>query len=65
VNNKKCNICGAKMKKNGFTKAGVQRWRCTSCGASSVVKNNTDARWLKSLKVSLATNSRAKWDNNT
>ena len=37
------------MKRNGKTKAGTQRWRCTSCGASSVHGNNTDARELKAF----------------
>ena len=41
--------CGAKMKRNGKTRAGSQRWRCTSCGASSVHGNNTDARELKAF----------------
>ncbi len=35
------------MSKNGFTKAGRQRWRCTLCGGSSVRRNDTTARWLK------------------
>lgn len=43
----KCSICGARMKKNGYTRAGTQRWRCASCGSSSVRKNDTEARALK------------------
>lgn len=46
---RKCGICGATMKKNGFTKAGAQRWRCTGCGCSQVVKNDTASRWLKTF----------------
>ena len=49
MNNSTCPSCGAKMKRNGKTKAGTQRWRCTSCGASSVHGNNTDARELKAF----------------
>ncbi len=37
------------MKKNGFTKAGKQRWRCTLCGGSCVRRNDTAARWLKAF----------------
>lgn len=37
------------MKRNGFTKAGTQRWRCKSCGGSKVVKNDTTSRWLRSF----------------
>lgn len=46
---RKCGICGGKMKKNGFTKAGAQRWRCVACGSSRVIKNDTEARWLKAF----------------
>lgn len=45
----KCGVCGGKMKKNGFTEAGTQRWRCTKCGSSKVVRNDTRARWLKAF----------------
>jgi len=31
-----CVVCGSKLVKNGKTAAGTQRWRCPSCGASSV-----------------------------
>lgn len=46
---KKCSICGASMKKNGFTKAGTQRWRCKACGGSKVVRNDTTSRRLRSF----------------
>lgn len=29
-------VCGSRLVKNGRTAAGTQRWRCRSCGASSV-----------------------------
>lgn len=35
--------------KNGFTEAGTQRLRCTKCGSSKVVRNDTRARWLKAF----------------
>ena len=46
---RKCSICGKKMKKNGFTRAGAQRWRCTKCESSKVIKIDTQARWLKAF----------------
>lgn len=49
MGNRKCGICGAKMKKNGFTRAGTQRWRCTGCGGSKVIKNDTASRWLRAF----------------
>lgn len=49
MSNGRCAICGAKMKKNGMTSAGTQRWRCTCCGGSKVIRNNTDSRWLKAF----------------
>jgi len=30
-----CSACGSRLKRNGTTKAGTTRWRCTGCGASS------------------------------
>ena len=30
-----CQLCGARLKRNGTTSAGRTRWRCTGCGASS------------------------------
>ena len=49
MNNTTCPSCGGGMKRNGRTKAGSQRWRCKSCGASCVHSNNTDARELKAF----------------
>ena len=43
----KCPSCGAKMKRNGKTSAGRQRWRCPSCGASSTVRRDGDAAALR------------------
>ncbi|NGM18005.1 IS256 family transposase, partial [Eggerthellaceae bacterium zg-893] len=37
------------MKKNGFTKAGKQRWRCKGCGSSKVVRNDTASRRLRAF----------------
>lgn len=42
----KCDVCGAQMMKNGFTRAGRQRWRCGHCGASRVCRLDTSARAL-------------------
>lgn len=42
----RCGVCGAKMMKNGKTKAGTQRWRCGGCGASSVRKADSQAKAL-------------------
>lgn len=47
MSNPKCGICKSKMVKNGTTSAGRQRWRCLSCGSSSVKRNDTRSRWLK------------------
>ena len=55
------------MKKNGFAKAGTQRWRCKACGGSKVVRNDTTSRRLRSFvswppgklpQSELATNAR-------
>lgn len=35
--------CGERMKRNGTTSAGRQRWRCTACGASTVNRYKRDA----------------------
>ena len=43
----KCPSCGAKMKRNGTTKAGTPRWRCKACGASASHTYNSDAKQLK------------------
>lgn len=41
----RCPSCGAKMKRNGKTSAGAQRWRCGSCGASATLSyDGTAAR---------------------
>ena len=41
----RCPSCGAKMKRNGKTGAGAQRWRCAACGASTTVSyDDTAAR---------------------
>lgn len=57
MNNPTCRVCGGKMKRNGYTKAGTKRFRCIHCGASYVRKHNNDAKtlrlfldWLKSKK---------------
>lgn len=42
----KCPACGGKTKRNGKTKAGAQRWRCTSCGASTTQRYNNKASML-------------------
>ena len=54
----KCEICGKNMRKNGTTKAGTQRWRCSKCGFSKIRKNDTRAKrfalfisWLLSKKT--------------
>lgn len=45
-----CPSCGAKMRKNGKTGAGTQRWRCESCGASSTLSyDDTYARFKEFL----------------
>ncbi|MCX8456018.1 IS256 family transposase, partial [Paenarthrobacter ureafaciens] len=36
-----CQICGEELVKNGRTSAGRQRWRCKSCGSSSI-RNRPD-----------------------
>ncbi len=43
----KCPSCGAKMKRNGKTSAGRQRWRCPGCGASTTVRRDGDAAELR------------------
>jgi hypothetical protein len=47
VNNKKCDICGGKMIKNGRTKSGGVRWRCKNCGGSYTHRIDTSAKELK------------------
>ena len=43
----RCPSCGSKMKRNGKTSAGRQRWRCPSCGASSTIRRDGDAAALR------------------
>ena len=42
----KCAACGAKMRRNGKTKAGRTRWRCESCGASTTGRADNSAKRL-------------------
>ena len=35
-----CPACEGKTKRNGKTSSGAQRWRCTSCGASTTQRYN-------------------------
>ncbi len=42
-----CAVCGTRMKRNGTTKAGTQRWRCGRCGSSSVRRIDNSAKLLK------------------
>ena len=37
------------MKRNGTTKAGTQRWRCTGCGASAVRRIDSSAKALRAF----------------
>ena len=46
---KKCPVCGLPMKRNGKTRAGTQRWRCGSCGASSVHRYDSEAKELEAF----------------
>ncbi|WP_436231979.1 IS1/IS1595 family N-terminal zinc-binding domain-containing protein [Enorma phocaeensis] len=41
-----CPSCGAKMKRNGKTGAGAQRWGCGSCGASTTLSCTAPAEGL-------------------
>lgn len=45
----KCPACGGKTKRNGKTSSGAQRWRCTSCGASTTQKYNSASADLKAF----------------
>lgn len=42
-----CEKCGSKMKKNGFTKKGKQRYRCSKCNASKTYSRDTKVKWFK------------------
>ena len=55
-----CASCGHKMKKNGTTSAGRQRWRCPKCGVSLTIRyDDTASRldeflgWLLSKETQL------------
>lgn len=39
-----CPLCDSRMKRGGKTSAGRTRWRCTSCGASSVRRIDNAAK---------------------
>ena len=41
-----CPYCGGRTKRNGRTSSGSQRWRCTSCGASTTVRYDDTATRL-------------------
>lgn len=49
MNNPECEACGGKMKRNGKTKAGTQRWRCKECGASLSHRIDNTAKQLKAF----------------
>ena len=53
-----CPLCGARMKRNGRTSAGRTRWRCTSCGASTVHRIDSAAKLLESFLGWLLTRER-------
>lgn len=46
MNNPRCGLCGAKMRKSGKTSSGRQRWRCAACDASSVRRIDSKAKAL-------------------
>lgn len=41
-----CPYCGVRTKRNGRTSSGSQRWRCTTCGASTTVRYDDTATRL-------------------
>ena len=43
---KTCPNCGSKMKKNGTTCSGKQRWRCTKCNVSRTHSYDNEAKEL-------------------
>lgn len=58
MKSKLCPTCGFKMKRNGKTKAGSQRWRCVGCNASCTHSNDVSHRILsKFLKWLLSKDS--------
>ena len=46
---KECPVCGARMKRNGKTGAGTQRWRCVECGSSAVHHHDNAAKELSAF----------------
>lgn len=53
-----CPLCGSRMKRNGTTSAGRTRWRCTSCGSSTVRRIDNAAKLLDLLLSWLPTGKR-------
>lgn len=49
LDNPTCAACGGKMKRNGTTSSGAQRWRCRSCGASTTHRIDNSAKQLKAF----------------
>ena len=49
MDNPRCALCGAKMRGNGSTSSGLQRWRCTVCGSSSARQIDSRAKDLAFL----------------
>lgn len=58
MGNPHCSVCGSNMVKNGKTKAGRTRFRCMSCGSSSVRKIDTSAKDLKTFLAWLLSRKR-------
>lgn len=42
----RCAVCGTKMRRNGKTSAGRTRWRCESCGSSTIARIDNAAKRL-------------------
>ena len=55
-----CPTCGSKMKRNGKTSAGTQRWRCKECGSSSSHHHDVEARNLATFVSWLLSNKTQK-----
>ena len=53
VKARKCPLCGMPMRRNGFTKANRQRWRCNAC-AISVTPGRRDAARMAEFRAFLA-----------
>jgi hypothetical protein len=49
MKSKTCPYCGAKMKRNGRTSSGAQRWRCIACNASTTHGNDVAQRDLSAF----------------